>query len=304
MKFLIFGTGALGSLLAARLAQDNDVTIIGRAEHIKAIRKHGLRVTGKTELCQTKLRTMTNIEDSPIPDAILVTVKAYDTHRAVASLARFYHSSSFISLQNGLGNEEVMARHAKKVLGAVINQGVTLLGPGEIFHAGTGSTEFGLYSGTTIEDVAPIVSSFKKAGMPASIVDDIRTHIWLKAVLNAAVNPLTALLRIKTGKLLDGGPLETAIRSIVLESVAIAKSSDTHLDEEEVLKIIRRVIEATQANKSSMLQDLEKGRRTEIDAINGAIVEIARANDVPHPVNALLTNLIRAAETNSSSIST
>ena len=132
--------------------------------------------------------------------------------------------------------------------------------------------------------------------MPASLVEDVRSRIWLKAVLNAALNPLTALLGKKTGELLDGGPLETAIKSIVRESVAIARSSDALLDEEAVLDTIRRVAEATRANKSSMLQDLEKGRRTEIDAINGAMVRIAREKDLPHPLNALLTCLVKAAE--------
>jgi len=298
MRIMVFGAGALGSLVAARLADAFDVTLVGRRDHVDAIRTSGLRVTGCTERHQTGIHAVTE-PDGGAPDFVLLTTKAHDTAAAVAAPG-FPTASIVVSLQNGLGNEEQLARRSGKVLGAVINQGVTYLEPGAVYHAGEGETELGAFQGTSLEEAELLASAFNEVGLPARTVLNIRERIWLKAVLNAAVNPVTALLRCRTGEILGDPELEAAIRAVVEESVEIAGAAGITLQEDAVLEKIWSVARATSDNKSSMLQDLERGRVTEIDAISGALVERARELGVPSPRNALLARLVRAAQRNNS----
>lgn len=298
MRFLIFGAGALGSVVAARLADIHEVSLLGRKEHVDAINECGLRVTGHTEVLQKKINAAANLAtiDGAPPDAILITVKAYDTRSAVRALSNYWNKPIFVSLQNGLGNEEAIAEHATKVLGAVINQGATFIGPGEVFHAGSAEIDFGPFAGTTNEDAETVAAAFREVGFPAQAKQDIREKIWAKVILNAAVNPLTALLRKRTGELAETEALKPVLKLIVKESVAIAAASGVTLNETKILDKIVAVAKATRDNKSSMLQDLEKGRRTEIDAINGELIARAHEHGIACPANELLVNLIRAAE--------
>lgn len=298
MRILVFGAGALGSVVAARLAGAHDVALVGRRAHVEAIRRRGLKVSGKTEIVATGLEAVTSVGElgGPPPEVVLLTVKSYDTAAAVAALSPFRDASVLVSLQNGLGNEETIAAGASRVLGAVINQGATLLGPGEVFHAGTGDTELGPFEGTTMDDARALAAAFEGVGMPAVACEDIRARIWSKVILNAAVNPLTALLRMRTGELLGSDDLLGALDLVVDESVAIARACGVTLDAGELLDLIRKVVEATRDNRSSMLQDLEKGRRTEIDAINGALIDRAREHGLACPVNELLARMVRAVQ--------
>ena len=298
-QFLVYGAGALGSVVAARLATAHDVALVGRRDHVEAIRARGLTVTGKTQLETRSLEALEAVDEGPY-DAVIVTTKAYDTERAVSELSRFWDTAIFVSLQNGLGNEETMAARTQRVVGAVINQGATFLGPGEVFHAGEGETTLGPFSGTTLSDAREIASGFNEVGLRAVATQDIRAPIWAKVVLNAAVNPVTALLGRRTGELLDDEPLESVMAAVVHESSAIAAACGIELDAGSIMDKIQAVARATRDNKSSMLQDLERGRKTEIEAITGALVERARKHGVPAPVNELLLNLIRSAERNPS----
>lgn len=298
MRLLVFGAGAVGSVVAARLARENDVSLVAREAHVRAIQEHGLILTGRTVSTTSSLVARTSVAElpPPAPDFVLVTAKAHQTAEAVRELEPFWKTSIIVSLQNGLGNEELLAERASRVLGAVINQGATFLGPGRVFHAGESTTEIGPFQGTTLEDAAVLVSLLEAAGIRARATAHPMPPIWRKAVLNAAVNPLTALLRKKTGEILLDPELESAISGIVRESVGIARAAGVALEEDDILDSIREVARATPENKSSMFQDLEKGRRTEIDFINGAIAARARALGMEAPLNDLLTRMIHAAE--------
>lgn len=297
MRFMVFGAGALGSLVAARLAEVHEVSLVARPEHVAAIRERGLRISGHTELVQRRIEAVTDAADvAAQPDAVLLTVKAYDTAAAMDDLARFTDQALFVSLQNGLGNEEIIAARGARVLGAVINQGATLLGPAEVHHAGSGEVTIGPFRGTGDADAETIAAALADAGFPARAVTDIHTRIWAKAILNAAVNPITALLRVRTGVLIDSEELRAAMRQVVEESVAIARACGIALDVDEVFATVEAVVEATRDNKTSMYQDLERGRRTEIEAINGALVARAREHGLPCPANELLARMVRGAE--------
>ena len=297
MRFLVFGGGALGSVVAARLADDHDVTLVAREAHVAAIRERGLEVTGHTERSGLALRAVTSVDDGvPAPDFVLVTTKSHGSAAAAEGASRFADQAIFVSLQNGLGNEEVLAGVAKRVLAAVINQGATLLEPGRVHHAGARESYFGPFQGTEPADAERLAEAFRAAGLEARAVADIETRIWHKVVLNAAVNPLTALLGLRTGELLGDEDLEAAIVAIVDESVRIAAACGVRLDGGAIVETVRAVAEATRENKSSMLQDLERGRRTEIHEINGALVERARRVGVEAPRNELLARLVASAE--------
>lgn len=297
MRWMVFGAGALGSVVAARLAEVREVSLVGRPQHVTAIRARGLRVSGHTELVQADIDAVTDVADvAAEPDVVLLTVKAYDTAAAVSDLAHLAGRALFVSLQNGLGNEEVIAARVPRVLGAVINQGATFLAPGEVFHAGSGPISIGPFAGTEAADAEAVAAGLGEAGFPASAVADVRARIWAKAILNAAVNPLSALLRKRTGELIESQALRAAMRQVVEESVAIAAACGVPLAAEDVLTAIDEVARATRDNKTSMYQDLEKGRRTEIEAINGALVARAGEHGLPCAANQVLAHLVRAAE--------
>lgn len=301
MRLLVFGAGAVGSVVAARLSTRHDVSIVGRRQHIEAIRERGLRLRGATE-CTVPADAIDaftsagELSTNEAPEMVLLTVKSYDTKRAVSELEMLWTRSVFVSLQNGLGNEETIAAYADRVLGAVINQGATFLAPGDILHAGEGQTTIGPFQGTTLRDAQALAAAFESVGLPARAVADVAPDIWSKVVLNAAANPVTGLLRKKTGELLNDTHLEEAMRLVIEECVTIAAAHGVTLEPETIESTIRTVAQATRDNKSSMFQDLERGRRTEIDAINGALVDKAEAAGLDAPLNRLLTSLIHASE--------
>lgn len=294
MRFIVFGAGGVGSVVAAKLSRHHDVALVGRDDHVQAIREKGLELRGKTEMVAKDLvavRRADELDEEP-PPVILVTVKAYDSPVARDALKVFWKTAVFVSLQNGLGNEEVLAERASRVLSAVVNQGAIFLEPGVVYHAGERDTYFGPFAGTEAEDAERVAAAFVEAGMAAEAVPDVERRLWEKTVLNAAVNPVAALLGLRSGELIDEATLRI-LRSIVEESVAIAKASGIGVEVDDVMKAIDGIARATPDNKPSMLQDLERGKRTEIDAINGALVERAERSGLPAPLNDLLTRLVR-----------
>ncbi len=268
---------------------------MGRKAHAEAIRSHGLRITGRTELVAHP-GILERVAQAKSPDVIIVTVKAYDTGEAVQALKPFARTSTYLSLQNGLGNEELLAENVDMVLGGTTGHGVTFIAPGQVYHAGIGETFIGPFKGTGLKDAGEVAEAFTACGMAATATEDIRRELWLKAMVNACINPLTAILRAKNGRLLESEPLQLVAREVVAEGIRVAALQGIHLDEEEVLRRVWSTAKATAENRSSMLQDLERGRRTEIGAINGAIVEMGRAGGIRCRANSLLTLLVKAAE--------
>lgn len=295
MRFLVFGAGALGSLVGGLLSRRHETILVGRTAHVEAIRRHGLRITGTSDLV-VHPGAQEGVTGSEDPDVVLVAVKAYDTPPAAEALRPFWTTALFLSLQNGLGNEETLAARARRVLGGVTNQGVTFVGPGEVRHAGVGASYVGPFQGAGREEAEAVARAFQAAGMDCHAVEDIRRELWLKALVNACINPLTALLRAPNGVLRGAGPLREIVEAVVAEGVRVATLHGIDLEAGTVLERLEGVVAATAGNRSSMLQDLERGRRTEIEAINGAIVRLAAEKGFPVPTNRLLADLIRAAE--------
>lgn len=295
VRFLVFGAGALGSLVGGLLSQSHDTVLVGRRAHVEAIRRNGLRITGRTEAV-VRPTAVERVEGTEDPDVVLVTVKAYDTSDAAEALRPFWETATFLSLQNGLGNEEALAARVARVLGGVTTHGVTFVEPGTVRHAGVGATHVGPFQGLATADARRVAAAFDEGGMECRVTEDIQRELWLKALVNACINPVTALLRAPNGVLRKAEALRTIVEAVVAEGVAAASLHGIDLGAETVRDRVATVVEATAENRSSMLQDLERGRRTEIEAINGAIVRRAEAMGGSAPVNRLLTLLVQAAE--------
>lgn len=295
MRFLVFGAGAIGSLIGGSLARKHAVALVGRAPGMEAIRRDGLRVEGLTEL-HVRPEALESVAGAAPPDVVIVTTKSYDTAAAVEALRPFLRTATFLSLQNGLGNVELLSRHADRVVGGITYHGVTPRGPGRIYHAGRGDTVIGAVKGVSREETEGIAEAFRGCGLGVTVTEPIGSALWTKAVVNACFNPLTGLLRVPSGALDRIAPLRECSATIVDEALAVAAAHGVPLERESLLARVGEVSRATATNRSSMLQDLERGRRTEIDAINGAIARLGEEKGIACPANRLLTLLVKAAE--------
>ncbi len=295
MRILVVGAGAMGSFLGGLLASRNDVTLVCRRPHADAIRRSGLRITGKTHIV-ARPHVVTSVRDTPKADLVLIATKSYDTEPAVESVRPLGRRSLFVTLQNGLDNPEVIARRARRVIAGTTGIGVTFLRPGEVRHAGIGDTVLGSFVGTTADDAVLVRDLFVEAGIPTEASPNIHRDLWLKVIVNCAINPLTAITRLKNGSIARTPWLAEAAASVCREAAAVARATGIDIDDAEAVNHMVTIARRTRENRSSMLQDVEARRRTEIDAINGAVVRAAAGHGIAAPLNAALYALVRGVE--------
>jgi len=285
----------MGSFFGGLLSRHHDVLLIGRAEHVEAIRAHGLRISGKTSLI-ARPAAATIVPQSVRPDLIFVTTKAYDTANAMLALQRFADRATFVTLQNGLGNPETIAKTARRVVAGTTTIGVTFIGPGEIRHAGIGETVLGAWAHVDEEDVVRLRDVLADVGLITKVTSDVRSELWSKLVVNAAINPLGAIAAVPNGRLVRDKRLLAVLDGVCREAVAVAKAEGAHVDGEELRHRTQLVAKRTAANRGSMLQDLDRHRQTEIDAITGPIVRAAARHRILVPLNSALYAVVRARE--------
>src|SRR6266581_4075070 len=262
VEVLVFGAGAIGSFFGALLSQRHDVTLIGRGEHVSAIKSRGLRVRGKTAII-AKPRAAIRVPRTARPDFVFVTTKSYDTANAMLALRPFADRAIFVTLQNGLGNAETIAKTARRV------------GPGEIRHAGIGETMLGAWSGVDESNLVRLRDLLADVGIVASVTSDIRTELWSKLVVNASINPIAALAELPNGRIVRDKHLLAVVEMVCREATEVAKAEGARVDQEELRHRTLLVAKRTASNRASMLQDLDRHHRTEIDAITGSIVRAA-----------------------------
>jgi len=289
MKVQIMGAGALGCLFGYFIQKAGyNVVFVARGRQYKAL-KNKLKVSG---LINDEIKV--NVKDKPEDaDITFVTVKAYDTEN-VAKLLRKINCGIVCSLQNGIGNEEILQRYLKNVLGGVTTYASNLIEYGHIEFAGEGVTYIGSLDGEITEDVLTVVEVLKSSKMNAEIVNNIREKIWLKAVINSVINPITALCKVRNGKIIDIPELWKIAEELAKEGENIMKALGFNV--KNLIEEVKEVILATRNNKSSMLQDIERGKRTEIDFINGAIVKVAEQLGINVPYNRMMWLLIKGVE--------
>ncbi len=293
MKIGIVGPGAIGTFLAGVLGGQNEVALLGRRPlDIKKI-----EISGKTRL-ETDVSYTESVESLSDKELIIVCTKSFDTTEVMASISDHLSSKCMVlSLQNGLKNEEIISDFVggERTIGGITSNGVTYMEPGKVKHAGEGETIIGSYPEGSKKKVEKVQRILDHAGLDTSISENILVDIWEKVVVNSGINPITALLRIKNGVLIEDENLTTLMEDTVLESASVAENY-VGLDRKKVLKKTKKVAERTSENLSSMLQDIENQSRTEVDQINGAIIEKAEKKGVSAPVNRVLYRLIKGLE--------
>jgi 2-dehydropantoate 2-reductase len=305
MNILIFGAGAIGSFVGGILSQEYNVTLIGRKPHLDAINEHGLKVSGNTNMtyypatAENVEKYIENNPDKINPDLVIITVKSYNTHVAIQALQPLINENvKILSLQNGLTNLETIKNYYRRsrVLGGVISHGVIFKEPGRIEHAGSGEIILGGFGQVPLEEVKEVTEAFNKAGLSAIVTDNILGELWVKAAVNASINPLTAIIGQRNGYLLEVTEFTKLVETICNEVVTVGRSAGVRLPQCDMINKTKTVIKMTSENRSSMLQDIERGRQTEIDAINGAIVNVGKKYGVNAPINDALTILIKGIE--------
>jgi 2-dehydropantoate 2-reductase len=290
MDVVVFGAGSLGSLVGGLLARTHDVTLVGREPHVGTVARSGLRIEGEID---EQVRPAAVTEPPASADLAVVTVTAGDTPAAAAALTDC-DLDACLSLQNGMGNEATLAERLDcPVLAGTCTYGARLTEPGVVACTGIGEVVLGSREGGTSELAERVGRAFADADIETTVADDMSTHLWEKLAVNAAINAATALARIPNGALVDG-PAESVAARAARETAAVAREHGVDLSDDHAAESAIEVATDTAANRSSMLQDVEDGRETEIDAINGYVVD--RAGDVDVPVNETLAALVRAWE--------
>ncbi len=294
------GSGAMGSLFGGllTLAGEEVWLVDNRKDQVDAIRSAGLTFEEEGELRVIPMNATSDVTSVGKADLVIFFVKTYDIEAAVSdALVLEKEDTIFLTLQNGLGNEEAICRKVdrKKVMLGVTGHGATLVGLAHILHAGQGKTVIGEPDHRITDRVARITRMFCDAGIETEVSSNIHDHLWGKLLVNVGINALTALTGFKNGQLLDFPETVRLMEKLVMEVSEVARGSGVHLEKDPIGKV-KKVVEATRENRSSMGQDFDRRQRTEIDAINGAVVREAHRLGIPVPVNQVVTDLVKAIE--------
>jgi len=298
MKVTILGTGAMGCLMGYRLAAYAEVTLLGSwSEAVQALRTRSLQVEDERGVSTLQVRATTEPRDCAECDLVIVLVKAWQTEAATRRAQSILAPTGLaLTLQNGIGNYEVLCEvyGAERAAAGATTSGATLLAPGHIRLGGNGNLQLGDHP-----RLAGAVSLFERAEFAVSVAADRDAILWGKLVINAAINPLAALLRLPNGELARRPSARGLMQALAREGAQVAERAAIPLPYADASVRALKVAEATAHNRSSMLQDVERGRRTEIDAINGAIVTRAKDLGLTVPLNAAAWQLVRALQENS-----
>ncbi|MCI4344429.1 MAG: 2-dehydropantoate 2-reductase [Thermoplasmata archaeon] len=303
MRVLVVGAGAIGSLFGARLAQaGHDVVLVARPAHATAIRAHGLRLEGRSPVT-VRLGAVERIPPHSETDAVLLTVKSYDvaaTARAVARAVR--PPVPLLAVQNGLGIVPLVA--ASLAAGgwpeptAFVVRGINsipamLVGPGVVKPTGEGEVLLGTdgESGTP-RFVAMFARLLDGAGLPTRPAGDVVREEWRKALINSAVNPVTADHGIPNGQVAKD-PWRGQALELLEEALAVSEAEGIEFPRAEIERDLWRVVRRTAENRSSMLQDLDRAKRTEIDAISGAILRLGERHGLELPATRRIVERLR-----------
>ena len=299
MRVLVFGAGSVGSFFGGLLSEKYDVTLLGRKQHMEAIERQGLRITGKTEKV-VHPKVWHSLGDLRDIDLILLTVKAYNTEAAMRDIVPYIREDTMVlSLQNGLDNVEIIRRVMKKeghILAGVTSHGLMRTEDGHIVHAGVGETVVGDVVWTERERAARIAEMLNSVGIQTRTTQNICGEMWAKAIVNAGINPITAITGLPNGYLLKVPALTALLERTCSEAMMVAEAARIRLPPCNIIEKTKDVARRTAENKSSMLQDIERGRRTEICSINGYISEVGKRHGVDTPVNSTLTALVKGIE--------
>jgi 2-dehydropantoate 2-reductase len=288
MRIGIMGAGAVGTYVGALLAKGSEVVLIGRPDVVEAIEERGIRVSGRTEM-HCRAEASTDVSALRGCDITLLTVKSYDTAEAAGLVALTEPRTMLVTLQNGLDNDEKVASTAPGLnsCAAVTSFGVTYLGPGHVRHAGEGDTFIGRMASSPGE-AERTSDILREGGLPMEFVDNRRGHIWLKGIVNHCINPLTVIHRCKNGVLLEHEEYLQHMTGLCAEALTVVSAAGIDLPYDDVLGRVKEVARLTADNRSSMLQDVDRGKRTEIDSITGHIIRTGKQHGLDLPLSSFV----------------
>ncbi len=290
----------MGCLFASKLFEaGNSVLLVDHDNKtVSTIKRNGIRIKEEARTWRVRVPARKAPGDFRDFDLVLVTVKAYSTRVVARELrSRVGERSAVLTIQNGLGNVEVLSRWlGKRVLAGSTTEASLRLGSGSIEYTGKGLTLVGELDGKRSERVSNVVRMFKSAGFQSLVASHVRNVVWSKAVLNSAINPVSALTRLRNGRLdrVKGG--KELMIAVLEEGVRVATAEGVILNLAYLSKLLSKVLRSTAENRSSMLQDVLNGRNTEVRELNGFIVKLGHEHRIGTPINELLLTLVSGLE--------
>ncbi len=299
-RICIVGCGAVGSLFAAHLAQKGEAEVFAydvSRDHVNAINRSGLQLSGEADFT-ARLRATSNPADVPRCDYGIVATKSVHTRGAMEQVARFFDDSSAVcSVQNGVGNEEIIAEHVKYVIRGTTFPAGHIIAPGHVGYDIKGDTWIGPFEPTNtpmslVEELAGLLT---RAGMNTIAMHDARGAQWTKLIFNAGTNPVGALTGLHHGAASFFAPTGELFEALIDEGLAVARALGIELHNDPKALVLKAA-NAPGRHKASMLQDAEAHRQTEVDFMNGAIVEWGQKTGVPTPLNKAIWALVKGME--------
>jgi 2-dehydropantoate 2-reductase len=300
MKVCVIGCGAVGSLFAAHLAKAGEAEVWAYdlwSEHTQAIRENGLRLSGAAEFT-ARLNATSNPRDLPHCDYGIVATKAIHTRSAIAQAAHIFDDNGAVcSVQNGVGNEEIIAEHVKYVIRGTTFPAGHPVGPGHIGYDIKGDTWIGPFepTNTSIARVEELAGLMTRSGMNTIALKDARGAQWTKLIFNASTNPVGALTLLHHGAATRFAPTGQLFNDLIAEGEAVAGKLGIKLHGDP-RQLVQKGASAPGKHRASMLQDVLAKRQTEVDFMNGAIVKWGEQTGVPTPLNKALWELIKGLE--------
>jgi 2-dehydropantoate 2-reductase len=301
VRICVVGCGAVGSLFAANLARLDDVEVWAydlARDHVEAINRNGLRLSGAEDVVG-RLKATSDAADLPACDFGIVATKAMHTEAAIEATAGAFAAGCVATVQNGVGNEEAIARHVERVIRGTTFPAGRLVEPGHVRWEVKGDTTLGPFEPRPAprDEIERLADACTRAGLPTTAVADARGPQWRKVIFNAATNPIGALTGLTHGRVCENPELRRLVTGLVDEGKAVAAAQGIELDAdpEDLIDHAARP-EVAYDHKASMLQDVEARRPTEVDYLNGGIVRFGEEHGVATPLNAAILALVKGVE--------
>ena len=302
MKIAVVGAGAMGSLFGAMLAEaGNEVWLYDVwLEHVQTINQNGLQIEREGKTRTVEIKATADHQQIGQAELVIIFVKSSWTNSAAQTAQTIIASNgSVMTLQNGMGNADIISEliEPARIIAGTTSHGATMLGPGNIRHAGAGATTIGSWSKSKQEFVRArnLSEFFTQAGIQTNAVEDVHKVVWNKLLINIGINAITALTGITNGQVLDLEATREMSRSAAEEAMSVAHALGIDVGPEVVDQVFK-VAKGTDVNRSSMGQDVDNQRQTEISAINGYIVREADKLGLEVPVNRTLTALVETLQ--------
>ena len=302
MKTVVVGAGAMGTFITAWLSMaGHEVWLLEvNDKRVTKIKENGICLEENDDSNNIKFPTITsNPSKIGEVDVVIIMVKAFDTEDAVKLvLPSISEKTVVLTLQNGMGNIELISKYIAKerVIAGTTSHGALLIDDGHVRHTGVGDTIIGALSADSEKHTGKLKELLDDSGINTSVSDDVTSLLWGKLLINMSINPLTAIMRIKNGRIVELPHLIEIIKQLLAESLKVASEIGINIPYDNPLEKVIQVSRNTSQNNSSMLQDILAGRRTEINQINGAIVTYGEQCGVETPVNKMITKLVMSIE--------